>query len=153
MDLARPAGYEPRGVFQPGQIDMTKAIETLTPEGSPPRIGPYNHIAKAGNFITIGGIGGVDPATGELAGDDVAPQTTQILRSFETLLRSVDSDLDHVLHIHVFLKDMDDFDRMNEAYVGVFRSHLPARTVIAAKALPRPGFRVLMNLTAVTRTP
>ena len=129
---------------------MPPQVETLTPPGSPPLIGPYSHIAKTGRFLTIGGIGGVDPETGELAGDDVFRQTVRILRSFEALLSSASSDLDHILHVNVFLKDMADFDRMNEAYIEVMGDRRPARTVIGARELPKPGFRVLMNLTAVT---
>jgi len=124
-------------------------VETFTPPGSPTPIGPYSHIAKVGDFITIGGVGGVDPATGELAGDDAHAQATQILRSFDAMLRSVGSDLGHVIHIHVYLKEMADFERMNEAYISVMGEHRPARTVIGARELPKPGFRVLMNLQAV----
>lgn len=129
---------------------MAPKVETLTPPNSPPLIGPYSHIAKVGDFITIGGIGGVDPETGQLAGDDVFSQTVRILDSFDAMLKSVGSDLDHVVHIHVFLKEMRDFERMNEAYVSVIGSHRPARTVIGARELPKPGFLVLMNLTAAT---
>lgn len=130
---------------------MAGRIETLTPPGSPPLIGPYSHIAKVGQFITIGGVGGVDPETGRLAGDDVFSQTIRILHSFESMLASVNSDLDHIVHVNVFLKDMGDFDRMNEAYVEVLRDHRPARTVVGVRELPKPGFLVLMNLTAVTK--
>jgi 2-iminobutanoate/2-iminopropanoate deaminase len=127
------------------------AVETIIPEGSPPLIGPYSHVAKVGQNITIGGVGGVDPATGQLAGPDVGSQCTQILQSFATMLHAVGSDLDHVVHIHVFLKDMADFDAMNAAYIAVIGNHRPARTVTGASELPKPGFRVLMNLNAVTR--
>ncbi|NQV84573.1 MAG: RidA family protein [Rhodospirillales bacterium] len=129
---------------------MAPTVETFTPPNTPIPIGPYSHIAKVGDFITIGGVGGVDPETGELAGDDVFSQATQILRSFETMLKSVGSDLDHIVHIHVYLKEMSDFERMNEAYIEVIGEHRPARTVIGARELPKPGFLVLMNLTAVT---
>lgn len=129
---------------------MAPQVETLTPPDSPTPIGPYSHIAKVGDFITIGGLGGIDPATGQLAGEDVYSQTVQILRSFDTMLKSVSSDLDHIIHIHVYLKQMSDFERMNEAYIEVIGAHRPARTVIAARELPKPGFLVLMNLTAVT---
>jgi len=130
---------------------MPPTVETIMPEGSPPLIGPYSHVAKAGDFVTIGGIGGVNPQTGELAGHDIASQTEQILRSFEAMLTSVGSDLDHILHIHVFLKEMAEFEEMNRAYIGVMGDRRPARTVIGARELPKPGFRVLMNLTAVTK--
>ncbi|HVO02335.1 MAG TPA: Rid family hydrolase [Candidatus Cybelea sp.] len=128
---------------------MSTKVETSTPPGTPTPIGPYNHIAKVGSFISIGGTAGVDPATGELAGPDVAAQTRQILQSFRTMLQSVGSDLDHVLHINIFLKEMSDFDSMNRAYVEGMGAHRPARTVIGVAELPKPGVRLTMNLTAV----
>lgn len=80
-------------------------VETSTPPGSPAPIGPYSHIAKVGSNITIGGVAGIDPATGELAGPDVTAQTGMIIDSFRTMLRSVGSDLEHVVHVNVFLAD------------------------------------------------
>ena len=85
---------------------MSPLVQTSTPPNTPKPIGPYNHIAKVGSFITIGGTAGVNPATGQLAGADIASQTMQILDSFKVMLDSVDSDLDHVIHINIFLKNM-----------------------------------------------
>jgi 2-iminobutanoate/2-iminopropanoate deaminase len=130
---------------------MGNTVETSTPPNTPKPIGPYNHIAKVGQFISIGGTAGVDPATGRLAGPDTYSQAKQILKSFEVMLRSVSSDLDHVVHVNVFLKDMRDFDEMNRAYVEMMGSHRPARTVIGVDELPKPGVLLTMNLTAVTR--
>lgn len=113
-------------------------------------IGPYSHIAKVGQFITIGGVAGVDPASGELAGPDVESQTKQILDAFEAMLASVGSNLDQVIHINVFLADIEDCDRMNAAYVEKMARRRPARTVVAVSGLPKPGARLTMNLTAVT---
>ena len=129
---------------------MTNTVETSTPANTPEPIGPYNHIAKVGQFITIGGTAGVNPATGQLAGADVHSQTKQILESFEVMLRSVGSDLNHVIHINVFLNDMQDFDEMNRAYIEMLGDHRPARTVIGVSQLPKPGVLLTMNLTAVT---
>lgn len=126
-------------------------VATSTPPHTPTPIGPYNHVAKAGDFITIGGTAGVDPATGCLAGEDVRSQTRQIIASFQVMLASVDSDLDHVLHITIFLKDMKDFEAMNEAYEAAMGSHRPARTVIGVNELPKPGVLLTMNATAVVR--
>ncbi|MBP1610649.1 MAG: endoribonuclease [Acidobacteria bacterium] len=130
---------------------MTTAIETSTPANTPKPIGPYNHIAKVGQFISIGGTAGVNPATSQLAGPDVYLQARQILKSFEVMLKSVGSGLDHVIHVNVFLKDMGDFDEMNRAYVEMMGDHRPARTVIGVNELPKPGVLLTMNLTAVTR--
>ena len=130
---------------------MSPKVETSTPPNTPTPIGPYNHIAKVGLFITIGGTAGVDPKSGQLAGPDVYSQTKQILESFKIMLESVGSDLGHVTHVNVFLKNMQDFEEMNKAYVESMGNHRPARTVIGIKELPKPGVLLTMNLTAVTK--
>jgi 2-iminobutanoate/2-iminopropanoate deaminase len=135
-----------------GDEAMTSRVETLTPPNTPTPIGPYNHIAKVGEHIWIGGTAGVDPATGQLAGADVAAQTKQILQSFEVMLDTVGSDLHHTVHINIFLKTMADFDAMNAAYAQMMGEHRPARTVVAVSELPKPGVLLTMNLTAVTRS-
>ena|SRR5437667_10307846 len=125
-------------------------VETSTPPHTPAPIGPYSHIARVERFITIGGTAGVDPATGQLAGEDVASQTRQILDSFTVMLSSVASDLGHIVHVNVFLARMSDFEAMNAAYVEKMGDHRPARTVIGVNELPKPGVLLTMNLTAVT---
>ncbi len=130
---------------------MTSKVETFTPANTPTPIGPYNHIAKVGMFISIGGTAGVNPANGKLAGPDVYSQAKQILESLQTMLHSVNSDLNHIIHVNVFLKDMQDFEEMNRAYVDMMGDHRPARTVIGVAELPKPGVLLTMNLTAVAR--
>lgn len=130
---------------------MSPLVQTSTPPNTPTPIGPYNHIAKVGSFITIGGTAGVNPATGQLAGSDVASQTRQILDSFRVMLESAESDLEHVVHINIFLKNMSDFEAMNHAYIEKMGDHRPARTVIGVNELPKPGVLLTMNLTAVTK--
>ncbi len=130
---------------------MSRPVETSTPPNTPAPIGPYSHIAKVESFITIGGTAGVDPVTGELAGPDVFSQTKRILESFRVMLESVGSDLNHVIHVNVFLEDVGDFEEMNRAYVQMMGEHRPARTVIGVNDLPKPGALLTMNLTAVVR--
>lgn len=132
--------------------EMKSRVETLTPPNTPTPIGPYNHVGKVGEHIWIGGTAGVDPATGLLAGADVAAQTKQILKSFKVMLAAVGSDLDHAVHINIFLKSMADFEDMNAAYIEIMGEHRPARTVVAVSELPKPGVLLTMNLTAVTRS-
>ena len=130
---------------------MPSKVEYSTPDNTMSPVGPYSHIAKVGQFITIGATAGVDPATGDLAGDDIESQTKQILDAFDVMLGSVGSDLDHIIHINVFLADMRDFDRMNAAYVEKMGERRPARTAISVSGLPKPGALLTMNLTAVTK--
>jgi 2-iminobutanoate/2-iminopropanoate deaminase len=124
-------------------------VETSTPAGTPTPIGPYSHIARVDRSITIGGTAGLDPDTNQLAGSDVRTQTRQILENFKVMLASEESDLDHVVHVSVYLTSMADFQAMNEAYAEGFGSHRPARTVIGVAELPMPGVLVTMSLTAV----
>jgi 2-iminobutanoate/2-iminopropanoate deaminase len=130
---------------------MTSKVRTFTPSDVMAPIGPYSHIAKANGFIAISATAGVDPATQKFVGDDVASQTKQIIKSFVSMLASVNSDLAHVLHINVFLTDMANFEAMNAAYAAAMGEHRPARTAVAVSALPKPGALVTMNLTAVER--
>jgi 2-iminobutanoate/2-iminopropanoate deaminase len=130
---------------------MSPTVETSTPANTPTPIGPYSHVAKVGQFISIGGTAGVDPSSGQLAGPDVYSQTKQILVSFKVMLESVASDLGHVMHINVFLKDVRDFEEMNRAYIEMMGNYRPARTVIGVNELPKAGALLTMNLTAVTK--
>lgn len=130
---------------------MSPSVDLSTPPNTMQPIGPYSHVARVGPFITIGGTAGVDPQTGKLAGSDVASQTRQILAMFETMLGSAGSDMDHIIHINVFLIDMNDFAPMNAAYIETMGERRPARTAIAVAGLPKPDARITMNLTAVRK--
>jgi 2-iminobutanoate/2-iminopropanoate deaminase len=66
------------------------------------------------------------------------------------MLESVGSDLAHVFHVNIFLKEMGDFEAMNVAYIQRMGECQPARTVIGVRELPKPGVLLTMNLTAVT---
>jgi len=132
---------------------MTSRVRTSIPANTMKPIGPYTHVAVVGESITIGGTAGVDHTTGQLAGPDVYSQSKQILKAFRVMLESVGSDLQHVVHVNVFLKDVSAFDAMNRAYVEEMGAHLPPRTTIGVSDLPKPGALVTMNLTAVTREP
>lgn len=130
---------------------MTQKVETHTPPNVMTPVGPYSHITKAGKLISISATAGVDPATGKLAGEDIESQVAQIIKSFTVMLGSVNSGLDQVMHINVFLTDMANFDRMNKAYAEAMGDHRPARTAIGVTGLPKPGALVTMNLTAIER--
>jgi len=130
---------------------MASRVETSTPANTMKPIGPYSHVAKVGEWITIGGTAGVDHTTGQLAGPDVYSQSKQILKAFRVMLESVGSDLQHVVHVKICLKDVRTFEEMNRAYVEEMGAHLPARTTIGVNDLPKAGAVVTMNLTAVTR--
>jgi 2-iminobutanoate/2-iminopropanoate deaminase len=116
----------------------------------PKPAGPYSPGVGFEKLIFVSGQGATDPATGELAGADVATQTEQCLRNVEAILKAAGSDLNHVLRCGVFLIDMSEFAQMNEVYARVFGEHRPARTTIQAAALPGKGLRVEIDCIAYT---
>ena len=126
-------------------------IDTFLPDNTPEPIGPYSHVARAGGFIHVSGTPGVDPATGRMAGPDAYAQAAQILRNIGTMLQAVGSDLPHVLHVNVFLKHVDDFEAMNQAYREEMGTHRPARTVVVVADLPKRDALMTMNCTAVAK--
>ena len=118
---------------------MAQKVETFTPSNVMIPVGPYSHITKAGILISISATAGVDPATGKLAGGDIESQVAQIIKSFTVMLSSVNSGLDQIMHINVFLTDMANFDRMNAAYGAAMGNCRPARTAIGVTGLPKPA--------------
>jgi hypothetical protein len=74
-----------------------------------------------------------------IGGADNGAQTRQILKSFTVMLEAAGSDLDHITHINIFLKQMSGFEAMNAAYVEIIGDRGPARTAISVQDLPKPG--------------
>jgi 2-iminobutanoate/2-iminopropanoate deaminase len=99
-------------------------------------------------LVFVSGQGATDPATGRLAGPDVAIQTEQCLRNVQAILEAAGSNLQCVLRCGVFLVDIGEFRQMNAVYERMFGNHRPARTTIQAAALPGEGLRVEIDCIA-----
>jgi 2-iminobutanoate/2-iminopropanoate deaminase len=117
----------------------------------PAPAGPYSPGLGFERLIFVSGQGAIDPATGRLAGDDIARQTEQCLRNVEAILEAAGSTLHHVLRCGVFLIDMRDFQKMNTVYARMFGDHRPARTTVQVAALPGDG--LLVEIDAVAYLP
>ena len=130
---------------------MPPTIHKLIPSNLPVPLGPYSHIARAGQLITISAIAGMDSETGKLVGPDAYSQAKQILRLCDVMLTVADSDLNHVVHVNLFLKKMDDLEDVRRACEQTLGPDRPAGTVVAVPDLPKPGALVTMSLIAITR--
>ena len=96
-------------------------------------------------------LAGVNPVTGMLVGDTAYLQTKQSLLLMKEILKSCDSDLNHVVSMTVFLKDMADFSELNRAFVEAFGEHRPTRSVVSVTDVPKAGALLTMNFVAVTK--
>lgn len=101
-------------------------------------LGPYSHVASAGNFIFCSGQIALDPMSKEIIKGGITEQTRQVIRNIESILRDVDSHLDHIIKTEVFLTDMDDFKEMNGVYAEMFVGTIkPARSTVEVSRLPK----------------
>ena len=114
----------------------------------PPRAGPYSPAQVFNRLVFVSGQGATDPATGQLAGDDIESQTEQVLKNVSAILEAAGSNLQHVLRCGVFLTDMTEFARMNAVYARLFGAHRPARTTVQVSELPMKGLRVEIDAIA-----
>lgn len=111
--------------------------ETVLTDKSPKPIGPYSQAIRANGFLYVSGQVALDPKTGELVGADVGQQTQRTLENIRGILEAAGSNLHHVVKTTVFLKDMNDFAAMNEAYAKYFPSAPPARSTVQVARLPK----------------
>jgi 2-iminobutanoate/2-iminopropanoate deaminase len=107
-----------------------------TPE-APQAIGPYSQAVAAGPFVFCSGQIALEPATGGVSGEEVAAQTERVLLNLKAVLEAAGLSLGHVVKTTVFLKSMEDFPAMNEAYGRFFPADPPARSTVEVSRLPK----------------
>ena len=88
------------------------------------------------HWVYTSGMGGLDPATGQVVCDDVIEQTRQSIRNVEAILAAAGCTLQDVVKAVVYLTDMADYPRVNAVYEEAFAPNRPARTCVAVSALP-----------------
>lgn len=110
--------------------------EKTCTENAPVASGPYSQAVRAGNTLYVSGVMPIVPGTGELAGDDIAAQTAQIMKNIDAVLLASGYSVDDVVKTTCFLSDIAHFATFNEVY-GTYFTSRPARSCIAARGLPK----------------
>jgi 2-iminobutanoate/2-iminopropanoate deaminase len=106
-------------------------------DDAPEAIGPYSQAIRHGDLLFCSGQLPLDPSTGELVKEDAPGQARRCLENLEAVCRVADTTLAKALRVTVYLTDMGDFARVNEAYETFFPTDPPARAAIGVAALPR----------------
>jgi 2-iminobutanoate/2-iminopropanoate deaminase len=104
---------------------------------APSAIGPYSQAVKGGGFIFVSGQLALNPATEQIIEGDARQHTERALQNIAAILKAAGSNLDKVVRCGVFLKNMSDFEVMNDVYGKVFGLHPPARTTVEVARLPK----------------
>ena len=111
--------------------------DIISTKNAPAAIGPYSQAVKAGNFLFVSGQLPIDPATGNMAGNNVTAQTRQSLNNLKAVIVAAGMELSNVVKVNVFLSDMNNFTAMNEVYATVFTARFPARAAVEVARLPK----------------
>jgi len=111
-------------------------MEALYIENAPQAIGPYCHAMRTGSLLFCSGQTPLDPVTMTLVGTTIQDQTRQVLENLKVVLSKCDLSLKDIVKTTVFLKDMNDFQGMNQTYEMLFDGHKPSRTTIAVRQNP-----------------
>lgn len=114
---------------------MRKIVAT---KAAPAAIGPYSQGNIFGNLVFTSGQVPLDPTTGEIIGTTVEEQTEQVFKNIKAILEEAGSSLDKVLKTTVFIKDMNDFVKMNGVYAKFFtEGSFPSRSAVEVARLPK----------------
>jgi 2-iminobutanoate/2-iminopropanoate deaminase len=101
-------------------------------------IGPYSPAVRAGKFLFLSGQIGLDPQTMTLVGDDIESQTRQVFTNITAILQQHRGDVKNIVQSTVYLKDMNEFARMNQIYSSLFTNgRYPTRTTVEVSQLPK----------------
>ncbi len=122
-------------------------MRALHTEKAPAAIGPYSQAVEAAGFLFSAGQIGLIPGTPDFAGDDVESQAVQVFRNLAAILEEAGLGFGDVVKTTVFLANMDEFPLVNAIYERYFTQPYPARSTVAAAALPK-GARVEIDVIA-----
>jgi 2-iminobutanoate/2-iminopropanoate deaminase len=110
---------------------------TVRTENAPAAIGPYAQAVAVGPFLFTSGQIALDPRTMQVVDGGVAEQTERVLQNLAAVLEAAGCGLKDVVKTTVFLKDMNDFQTMNEVYGRHFGDQPPARSTVEVARLPK----------------
>jgi 2-iminobutanoate/2-iminopropanoate deaminase len=114
---------------------MTK--EVIYSSNAPEPIGPYSQAVKAGNMLFVSGQIAINRSSGEMITATIAEETEQVMKNLSEILLAANMDFSHVVKCTIFLKDMNNFPKVNEVYGKRFSSLPPARETVEVSRLPK----------------
>ena len=130
-----------------GLCNPCKDKEEISTENAPAAIGPYSQAILAGNYLFVSGQIGMTP-DGVINDETAGGQTRQALTNVGNILKEASLDFSHVVRAMVLMKDINDYDEINEVYKEFFPEPAPARVAFQVAALPKGG-KVEIEVTAV----
>ena len=112
--------------------------QSVSTDQAPEAIGPYSQAIRSGSLLFCSGQIPLDPSTGEVVKDNVKGQARRCLENLAAVCEAAGGSLPDAVRCTVYLTDINDFARVNEAYASFFEgAEPPARVAIGVAALPK----------------
>ena len=111
-------------------------IEYIKTNNAPSAIGPYSQGVIINDLIYTSGQIAINPTDGSLNNKDIEAETNQVCKNIKNILESVGSNLDKVIKTTVFIRNINDFAKINEIY-GLYFNRKPARSLVEVSNLPK----------------
>lgn len=111
--------------------------EIIHSSEAPEPIGPYSQAVKINGVLYVSGQIALDAATGELINENITEETHAVMKNLEAILRAAGLTFAHVVKCSIFVKNMDDFGTVNDAYGRYFKTASPARETVEVSRLPK----------------
>jgi 2-iminobutanoate/2-iminopropanoate deaminase len=127
--------YRVHSIDSPWRSTVTRQV--VSTDQAPAAIGPYSQAIRIGDTLYCSGQIALDPASGQLVGEDARAQATQVMKNLRQVIEAAGFTLQDVVKTTIFLVSMDDFATVNEVYGASVPENPPARSTVAAAALPR----------------
>ena len=109
-------------------------INTLN---APQAIGPYSQAIKCGNLIFCSGQIPINPQSGEIVSDNIEKQTHQVMQNIGAILQASGVSFNNIIKTTIFVKDINDFNIVNEIYSSYLQPPYPARSTVEVRRLPK----------------
>ena len=111
--------------------------EVIHTNNAPAALGPYSQAIKAGNLLFLSGQVPLDPETMTVVEGGIKEQATRSLTNIKNVLAEAGADFSNVVKTTVFIKDMNEFNDLNEVYAEFFGENKPARSCVEVARLPK----------------
>lgn len=110
--------------------------EIISTKKAPAAIGPYSQGMIVGDLVFTSGQIPLNPETGELI-TEIDKATVQVMENISAVLEAAGTSLGNVVKTTIFLKNLNDFEKVNEIYGRYFKENLPARSCVEISKLPK----------------
>ncbi|KUJ94810.1 MAG: Translation initiation inhibitor [Desulfonauticus sp. 38_4375] len=112
-------------------------MEYINTEKAPKAIGPYSQAVKVDNMLFVSGQIPIDPISNEIVRENIKAEVELVLKNLLSIVHEAGFSLEDIAKVTIYLKNMNNFEAVNEIYEKYFHSHKPARAVVEVSKLPK----------------